>query len=50
MIARPPADVVGLRSTAAALKCAVQDQWISGRPAVVWQRLHLVANNVGFLI
>jgi urease gamma subunit len=35
---------------AAAMKCAARDAWIGWHPAVAWQRLHLVANNVRFLI
>lgn len=35
---------------AAAFKCRPRDQWIGWHPAVAWQRLHLVANNVRFLI
>lgn len=35
---------------AAALKCRPRDAWIGWHPTVAWQRLHLVANNVRFLI
>ena len=35
---------------AAALKCRARDDWIGWHPTVAWQRLHLVANNVRFLI
>jgi hypothetical protein len=35
---------------AAAMKCTARDAWIGWHPAVAWQRLHLVANNVRFLI
>ena len=35
---------------AAAFKCAARDTWIGWHPAVQWQRLHLVANNVRFLV
>ncbi|MFQ5599065.1 MAG: ISAs1 family transposase [Candidatus Krumholzibacteriia bacterium] len=35
---------------AAAFKCKVRDEWIGWHPAVAWQRLHLVSNNVRFLI
>jgi len=35
---------------AAAFKCKPRDAWIGWHPAVTWQRLHLVANNVRFLI
>jgi hypothetical protein len=35
---------------AAAFKCAARDSWIGWHPAVQWQRLHLVANNVRFLV
>ena len=35
---------------AAALKCGVRDGWIGWTPAVKFRRLHLVANNVRFLI
>lgn len=35
---------------AAAFKCPPRDAWIGWHPAVTWQRLHLVANNVRFLI
>lgn len=34
----------------AALKCAVRDQWIGWNRQLQWQRLHLIANNVRFLI
>jgi hypothetical protein len=34
----------------AALKCGVRDQWIGWDRALQWQRLHLVANNVRFLM
>lgn len=34
----------------AALKCTVRDRWIGWEREVQWQRLHLVANNVRFLI
>ena len=34
----------------AALKCAVRDAWIGWAPALKFRRLHLVANNVRFLI
>jgi hypothetical protein len=35
---------------AAAFKCPPRDRWIGWHPAVTWQRLPLVANNVRFLI
>lgn len=35
---------------AAAFKCRARDRWIGWHPAVAWQRLPLVANNVRFLI
>jgi hypothetical protein len=35
---------------AAALKCQPRDAWIGWRPALKWQRLHLIANNLRFLI
>jgi predicted transposase YbfD/YdcC len=35
---------------AAALKYRPRDEWVGWHPAVAWQRLHLVANNVRFLI
>jgi len=35
---------------AAAFKCKPRDEWIGWHPAVTWQRLHLVSNNVRFLI
>lgn len=35
---------------AAALKCASRDAWIGWSPALQWQRLGLIANNVRFLI
>jgi hypothetical protein len=35
---------------AAALKCGVRDAWIGWTPALKFRRLHLVANNVRFLI
>ena len=34
----------------AALKCGVRDRWIGWDRALQWRRLHLVANNVRFLI
>jgi len=34
----------------AALKCGVRDRWIGWDPALQFRRLHLVANNVRFLI
>ena len=34
----------------AALKCGVRDQWIGWDRALQWRRLHLVANNVRFLM
>ena len=34
----------------AALKCAARDQWIGWEPALQFKRLHLIANNVRFLI
>jgi hypothetical protein len=34
----------------AALKCGVRDHWIGWDRALQWQRLHLVANNVRFLM
>lgn len=34
----------------AALKCGVRDRWIGWDRALQWQRLHLVANNVRFLM
>lgn len=34
----------------AALKCTVRDQWIGWERELQWRRLHLVANNVRFLI
>ena len=35
---------------AAAFKGAARDAWIGWHPALQWQRLHLVANNVRFLV
>ncbi len=35
---------------AAALKCGVRDAWIGWAPSLKWRRLHLIANNVRFLI
>ena len=35
---------------AAALKCAARDAWIGWTPALKFRRLHLLANNVRFLI
>jgi hypothetical protein len=35
---------------AAALKCAPRDAWIGWTPALKFHRLHLIANNVRFLI
>jgi DDE_Tnp_1-associated/Druantia protein DruA/Transposase DDE domain len=35
---------------AAAFKCAARDSWIGWHPTIAFQRLHLVANNVRFLI
>jgi hypothetical protein len=35
---------------AAAFKCKARDEWIGWHPAIAWQRLHLVSNNVRFLI
>jgi len=35
---------------AAAFKCTARDAWIGWHPSVAWQRLHLVGNNVRFLI
>jgi Druantia protein DruA/DDE_Tnp_1-associated/Transposase DDE domain len=34
----------------AALKCGVRDRWIGWERALQWRRLHLIANNVRFLI
>jgi hypothetical protein len=34
----------------AAFKCTARDQWIGWDQALQWQRLHLIANNVRFLI
>jgi hypothetical protein len=34
----------------AAFKCAARDQWIGWDRALQWRRLHLIANNVRFLI
>ena len=34
----------------AALKCGPRDQWIGWDRALQWRRLHLIANNVRFLI
>jgi hypothetical protein len=34
----------------AALKCGVRDQWIGWDRTLQWRRLHLVANNVRFLM
>jgi hypothetical protein len=34
----------------AALKCGPRDRWIGWDPALQWRRLHLIANNVRFLI
>lgn len=34
----------------AALKCAARDQWIGWEPALQFKRLHLIANNVRYLI
>ncbi len=35
---------------AAALKCGVRDEWIGWDRQTQWRRLHLIANNVRFLI
>ena len=35
---------------AAAFKCTAREAWIGWHPALAWQRLHLVANNVRFLL
>ena len=35
---------------AAALKCAPRDAWIGWKPALKFRRLHLLANNVRFLV
>jgi hypothetical protein len=35
---------------AAALKCGPRDAWIGWTPALKFRRLHLIANNVRFLI
>ena len=35
---------------AAALKCRPRDTWIGWPPSLKWRRLHLIANNVRFLI
>ena len=35
---------------AAALKCRPRDAWIGWPPSLKWRRLHLIANNVRFLI
>lgn len=35
---------------AAALKCGPRDAWIGWTPSLKWRRLHLIANNVRFLI
>jgi hypothetical protein len=34
----------------AALKCGVRDRWIGWERGLQWRRLHLIANNVRFLI
>jgi hypothetical protein len=34
----------------AAFKCTARDQWIGWGPPLQWRRLHLIANNVRFLI
>ena len=34
----------------AALKCAARDRWIGWEPDLQWRRLHLIANNIRFLI
>jgi Domain of unknown function (DUF4338)/DDE_Tnp_1-associated/Transposase DDE domain len=34
----------------AALKCGVRDRWIGWERSLQWRRLHLIANNVRFLI
>lgn len=39
-----------LQWAAAALKCTARDAWLGWHPAIAWQRLHLVANNVRFLV
>ena len=35
---------------AAALKCGPRDAWIGWTPALKFRRLHLIANNLRFLI
>jgi Domain of unknown function (DUF4338) len=35
---------------AAALKCQPRDAWIGWAPSLKWRRLHLIANNLRFLI
>jgi len=35
---------------AAALKCRARDAWVGWTPSLKWRRLHLIANNVRFLI
>jgi hypothetical protein len=35
---------------AAALKCQPRDAWIGWTPSLKWRRLHLIANNLRFLI
>lgn len=35
---------------AGAMKCGVRDTWIGWHPAIAWQRLPLVVNNVRFLV
>jgi len=39
-----------LQWAAAAFKCSARERWIGWHPSLAWQRLHLVANNVRFLI
>ncbi len=41
---------VALLAWTAALKCGVRDAWIGWTPRLQFRRLHLVANNVRFLI
>ncbi len=42
--------VVLLGWGSAALKCGPRDQWIGWDRTLQWRRLHLIANNVRFLI
>jgi len=50
-VARQENDWVALLGWgSAALKCGPRDQWIGWDRALQWRRLHLIANNVRFLI